>query len=82
MTIRHPYGGSGAHLLIDQAKPVYSVKTFMASPSWFRSGGHQKTKLLSGRDSATAWCFGDARCIDDACYNGDVVVWWRERCCG
>ena len=35
---------------------------------------HQKTKLLSGRDLATACCICDARCIDDACCIDDGVI--------
>jgi len=33
MALRHPYGGSGAHLLIDQAKPVCSVNKRLESPA-------------------------------------------------
>ena len=40
ITLKHPYGGSGAHLLINQAKSVYSVN----------DGAFQLARLAHGHE--------------------------------
>ena len=65
MTLRHPYGGSGADMLIRSAKWVYSVKDFRISISyerkyvlflWANLTGFLSLLTASSQKMLLSWC--------------------------